>query len=205
MPVFAPAATDPLKAGWQTTEFWTAGVAPFVISLLTVFNIGHVDLTHDPRVHAIIVAASLLASAIGAAFYAHSRGHMKAGAAVKSGLESLGSNLPTLGASAKAIDPALFDQVATEIQKVDPMISAAQLDVLKNLIASEIKTHLSPPVVPAPVQPSNSISGNTLMGRLFPAAGGEATPVVPPEATPADVPMPLPITTSGSFQAPTFS
>jgi hypothetical protein len=94
------------KPAYTTTEFWLAGVAPLIVSLLTLFNIGHVDLTNDPRAQAIIKIGAFVAAAIGAGFYAHSRGKVKAGASVKQAIETLVQLLPTVASQLPQPAPA---------------------------------------------------------------------------------------------------
>lgn len=138
-----PASGDALKTGWQTTEFWTAGVAPLVISLLTLFNIGHIDLTNNARAQAAIKVGALLAAAISAGLYAHSRGHAKAGASIKAGIQTLSTSLGSVNlATFSTLDPKLFASAIAEVKKIDPQLSEAQLTQLTTTIIDALGSKL---------------------------------------------------------------
>lgn len=178
----APATTVPDKPGYATTEFWIAGVAPLIIALLALFNVGHVDLTKDPTAQAIIKIGSFIASAIGAAFYAHSRGHMKAGAVVAVALKQmdigawLGQGLKDLGVGISQSKPAAL--VGTEIPGVlvasePPLFTEDQLLQIVDTISPTLKTHVEhaldafkealatqPPVTMIPTGDTGENSGN---------------------------------------------
>ena len=104
------------KPFWTTSEFYVTAVAPLIIAFLTLFNVGHVDLTRDARAQAMVKIGALIAAAIAAGFYAHSRGKVKASSAVKQTVETLVQLLPTITSMMAERPPAQITLNATSAE-----------------------------------------------------------------------------------------
>lgn len=198
MTTSAPVTPDPAKPGWTTTEFWVAGVAPLIVSMLTLFNIGHVDLTNNPTAQAIIKIGGLAAASIGAAFYAHSRGHMKAGATIAAALKTmdvgawLGQGLSDIGAGLGQITPvqppvALPVGELTIGEAQPQLFTEDQLLQIVDVISPTLKTHVEQAIAE--------------LKQVMTGKSPEAT--VP--STLAAEPVQLGMQSSDTFEAPSFT
>lgn len=206
--------TTPTKPGYTTTEFGAGVVFPVIFLLLSQFNILHVD-TNNPHVEAIVKLGSYVFAAVGAGFYAYSRGHMKAGAAISDGLKVLAGELPGMGSAVQQLAPAQAAAVAhivapyvAELKAFDPKFSEGQLEDLSNIIGGLLKRHSSQELEPLIRDAVKQIIHN-VQNPVSPAdeppvafAASEDTKIVADVIHAAEAPTPT--GDGAAFIAPTF-